>query len=138
MRGARQIGMAMLQPALPQILTEAHPCLLEQLLYIAGGHALLIGDLMQGKVAIAELEFDRLGDAMEIAGPGDIETAHRRAFREAGDDELGKRDLDRSDMFVRQLLEIVDDGMQQTGEDAVDGGPDKVGGYDTPQAVSSP
>ncbi len=69
MGGASEIGMAMFQPALAQILAKAEARLLKQFLDVAGGYMLLFGNMMQCQVAIAELKFDCLGYAMKIAGP---------------------------------------------------------------------
>lgn len=110
---AGQIGTAMFQPSLPQIMAEARAGLLEELLDVARRHMLLVGNLPQREIAIAELALDGLADAMEIAGAGNIETACRRAFGEARNDEFGQRDFDGADMFVGQFLKVRDDGAQE-------------------------
>src|SRR5271170_3731406 len=120
MRRAREIGMAMFQTAATQIVAETHPRLLKQLLNVTRRHALLFGDAVQRQVAVTQLNFDGLRDPVKIAGAGDVEAAQRRIFRKTRNHELGNSDFDRANVFVTELFEVVDDGMQESGEYPID------------------
>ena len=78
---------------------------------------LLIGNLVQRQIAIAQLTFDRLGYAGEkLLAPARSKqlVAELSARLEITNSERG--DLDRADMLVGQFLKIVDDRTQQVRE----------------------
>ncbi len=115
-RAVAQVHAAALQPAFAQVGAEAGGRSLEQLLQIARGQPLGVGDGIDGQLGIAQPGFDGAADAAQMAklhGAGRLGrlglllVGIAGARCQAGDQHVGERGLHRQQIVLCQCVDLL-------------------------------